>query len=68
MNTTKYSFSWAVEIISLGLKYEFGSAIVNEPSVFEALTFYCNRIKECASVQNLHSLTKLFADNVHYSD
>ena len=29
-------------IISWGLKNEFETAVVNEPSVFEPLKFYCN--------------------------
>ena len=30
------------EIFSKGLKNEFETAVVNEPSVFETLKFYCN--------------------------
>ena len=32
--------AWA-EFFSLGLKNEFETAVVNEPSVFEPLKFYC---------------------------
>ena len=38
------------EIFSKGLKNEFERAVVNEPSVFEPLKFYC--IKH----QNTHSM------------
>ena len=32
------------EIFSKGLKNEFETAVVNEPTVFEPLKFYCNMI------------------------
>ena len=31
-------------VVSKGLKNEFETAKVNEPSVFEPLKFYCNRV------------------------
>ena len=31
-------------IFSKGLKNEFETAVVNEPSVFEPLKFYCNKL------------------------
>ena len=37
MNSLFLSYRW----ISLGLRNEFGSAIVNEPSAFELSEVYC---------------------------
>ena len=36
-----YPKSAAMEFFSKGLKNEFKTALVNEPSVFEPLKFYC---------------------------
>ena len=36
-----YSKSPAMSFCSKGLKNEFGTAVVKEPSVFEPLRFYC---------------------------
>ena len=36
-----YSKSAAMGLFSYGLKNEFETAVVNEPSVFEPLKFYC---------------------------
>ena len=36
-----YSISAAMGLFSYGLKNEFETAVVNEPSVFEPLKFYC---------------------------
>ena len=36
-----FVFLRAIRKISLGLKNEFELAMVNEPSVFELLRFYC---------------------------
>ena len=53
MSTTIYHFQYKIEnrpkltqicsygIFSKGLKNEFETAVVNEPSVFEPLKFYC---------------------------
>ena len=41
--TPDYSKSAAMEYFSYGLKNEFETAVVNEPSVFEPLKFYCIR-------------------------
>ena len=38
--TPDYSKSAAMRICSWGLKNEFETAVVNEPSVFEPLKFY----------------------------
>ena len=40
--TLNYSASSAHGIFSKGLKNKFETAIVNEPSVFEPLKFYCS--------------------------
>ena len=41
-NTTlNYPKSAAMGFFSQGLKNVFGTAVVNEPSVFEPLKFYC---------------------------
>ena len=39
--TLNYSKSAAMGFYSKGLKNEFERAVVNEPSVFEPLKFYC---------------------------
>ena len=41
MNTLNYPKSAAMGFFSKGLKNEFETAVVNEPSVFEPLKFYC---------------------------
>ena len=42
-----------MEFFSKGLKNEFETAVVNEPSVFESLKFYCSlsKIEAKSSVQ-----------------
>ena len=40
-NTLNYPKSAAMGFFSYGLKNEFETAVVNEPSVFEPLKFYC---------------------------
>ena len=40
-NTLNYPKSAATDLFSKGLKNEFETAVVNEPSVFEPLKFYC---------------------------
>ena len=40
-NTLNYPTSAAIGFFSKGLKNEFETAVVNEPSVFEPLKFYC---------------------------
>ena len=40
-NTLNYPISAAMGFFSKGLKNEFETAVVNQPSVFEPLTFYC---------------------------
>ena len=39
--TLNYRNSAAMGFCSMGLKNEFETAVVNEPSVFEPLNFYC---------------------------
>ena len=41
LNYPKYNNVCSYGIFSLGLKNEFEKAVVNEPSVFELLKFYC---------------------------
>ena len=41
-NTLNYPKSAAMGFFSKGLKNEFETAVVNEPSVFEPLKFYCS--------------------------
>ena len=41
-NTRNYLKSAAMDFFSKRLKNEFERAMVNEPSVFEPLKFYCN--------------------------
>ena len=41
-NTLNYPKSAAMGFFSKGLKNEFETDVVNEPSVFEPLKFYCN--------------------------
>ena len=40
-NTPNYPKSAAMGFFSKGLKNEFETSVVNEPSVFEPLEFYC---------------------------
>ena len=40
-NTLNYPKSAAMGFLSRGLKKEFETAVVNEPSVFEPLKFFC---------------------------
>ena len=40
-NTLNYPLSAAMGFFSKGLKNEFERAVVNEPSVFEPLKFFC---------------------------
>ena len=44
--TQNYSKPAAVGFFSKGFKDEFETAVVNEPSVFEPLKFYCIKIRE----------------------
>ena len=42
------------EIFSKGLKNEFETAVVNEPSVFEPLKFYCIKPTIYAHIKRFH--------------
>ena len=42
--TLNYPTSSAMGFFSKGLKNEFETAVVNEPSVFEPLKFYCTTL------------------------
>ena len=39
---------------SMGLKNEFETAVVNEPSVFEPLKFYCSNVRHRALKFKMH--------------
>ena len=53
-NILNYPKSAAMGFFSKGLKNEFETAVVNEPSVFEPLKFYCNMsLLECTPMQIL---------------
>ena len=57
-NCLNYPKSAAMGFFSKGLKNEFETAMVNEPSVFEPLKFYCNCIvtnlcKLCTTISAL---------------
>ena len=41
LNYPRYNYVCSYRICSYGLKKEFETAVVNEPSVFEPLKFYC---------------------------
>ena len=43
-NCLNYPKSAGMGFFSKGLKNEFETAMVNEPSVFEPLKFYCNNV------------------------
>ena len=43
-NRTELSYNCSYGIFSNGLKNEFETAVVNEPTVFEPLKFYCIKI------------------------
>ena len=48
-NHTKFSQIFGQGIFTKGLKNEFETAVVNEPSVFEPLKFYCrSKLLHCA--------------------
>ena len=52
----RYMFSWVIERTSKGHNTEFDSAIVNERSAFETLTFNCSMnvlSKNGTNIQNL---------------
>ena len=44
-NTINYPKSAATGFFSKGLKNEFETAVVNQPSMLEPLKFYCNGIR-----------------------
>ena len=49
LNYPKYNNVCRYRIFSKGLKNEFETAVVNEPSVFEPLKIYCNYITSLQS-------------------
>ena len=50
MNTLNYPKSAAMGFFSKGLKNEFETAMVNEPSVFEPLKFFCNIVSHASNI------------------
>ena len=62
-NNINYPKSAAMGVVSKGLKNEFETAKVNEPSVFEPLRFYCillfdrTHVCACLSVNFLRILS-----------
>ena len=50
--TQNYSKPAAVGFFPKGFKDEFETAVVNEPSVFEPLKFYCIKIKKLAYMKS----------------
>ena len=55
---TKLPQICSYEIFSWGLKNEFETAVVNEPSVFEPLKFYC--IQQKIKMLNKDNVTDFF--------
>ena len=51
-NTLNYPKSAAMGFFSKGLKNEFETAVVNEPSVFEPLKFFCSLFKCAGKFEN----------------
>ena len=56
-NTLNYPKSEAMGFCSKGLKKEFETAVVNEPSVFEPLKFYCICFTNLLNVAENHIST-----------
>ena len=50
LNYPKYNVCSYGIFFSKGLKKEFEIAVVNEPSVFEPLKFYCSLLLQCSDV------------------
>ena len=55
-STLNYPKSAAMGIFSKGLKNEFERAVVNEPSVFEPLKFYCNQLMQLCTARTVLSI------------
>ena len=55
-NQRKLSYICNYRIFSKGLKNEFETAVVNEPSVFEPLKFYCISLILTKEKQNVISV------------
>ena len=50
LNYPKYNHVCSYGAFSKGLKNEFETAVVNQPSVFEPLNFYCMYLYMCVFV------------------
>ena len=61
LNYPKYNNVCCYGILSRGLKNEFETAVVNEPSVFEPLKFYCSmkNIEMCCVEMSQFFMEKL---------
>ena len=59
--TRNYPNSAAMGFFSQGLKRQFEAAMVNEPSVFEPLKFYCIQIMNKNSGGHLNHYTSLIS-------
>ena len=72
LNYPKYNNVCSYGIFSEGLKNEFETAVINEPSVFEPLKFYCSMFESITSceVTNLLVFTSwvYFRGNSSYED
>ena len=70
-NNPKTSQTCSYKIFSKGLKNEFETAVVNEPSVFEQLKVYCSseffmkrtrvgRMKICSNNRNYEKVNRIY--------
>ena len=60
-NNLRLSQIYSYGIFSNGLNNEFEVAVVNEPSVFEPLKFYCNFVCFCMALNFLIKLSLLLS-------
>ena len=66
--TLNYPKSTAQVFFSLGLKNEFETAVVNEPSVFEPLKFYCIFHNETLPNKEVLTRDALAQKKIRYDD
>ena len=65
--TLDYCKSAPMGLFNKGLKNEFKTVVVNEPSVFEPLKFYCTFTSIfCANSNRIHGTLLLFVTLVEY--
>ena len=60
---TKLSRIYTSENFSLGLKNEFETAMVKEPSVFDPLKFYC-RLNSVVSITGQHNVSFTYENKI----